>query len=61
MNKAQNLPFGKWKSPVQMLVVVAVAVVMVSSQYGVTANGVSAWLGEAVGGNHCERVENYWS
>lgn len=57
MNKAQNLPFGKWKSPVQMLVVV---VVMVSSQYGVIANGVSARLGEAVGRNHCERVENYW-
>lgn len=38
MNKEQNLPFGKWKSPVQIVVVVMV--VVVNSQYEAVANGV---------------------
>lgn len=58
MNKEQNLPFGKQKSPVQILVVVVV-VVVVSSQYGAIANGVPARLGGALGRNQ-EREEKPW-
>lgn len=59
MSKEQNFPFGKRKSPVQILVVVVVAVVVVNSQYGAIANGVSARLGEALGRNQ-EQEEKSW-